>query len=798
VPFRPDRLAFSCHRHAKIAQSHCESAPEIAKAAFTEGREFRQMVALKAYLDVFSPQGTFGSKPLAAKTGQPAARPLRALVLWLFILSMPLVVLPSMATAQANTAPPAGMSQSDFDALVREVSESVARSLAERGIKPQPAPAEEAVADVGEAFAAEVAGVIEKLPKVVGALPILPEQTYRIMSRLDRSPAGGYGTWHYLGLLAFAFVTVLAAIIASRRITALIRERWTPSDGKTIPLGRLAILAGVDIAGLGVVWFVAHSFYGGVFADAGFQTVFALCILRGLVTIAAAACVFDIWLQPKSDAARIVPVNSADAALLWRWLVVVTLVLVLSRIWVATMSLEIAVDAVLLVNAVIVPAAYLALALRCRHAFGAWLRGLWHEEATKGEALLARYVRIWLSIVLPIIAIVTLTRFYAALADRPDEPVATITTILTLTCLLLGETLIRYVIAHPSVTSYDTGIAVRLLGPVSRIARIVMLVIAALVLLEAWVVVVFGVITPAEWPKVRATWTETALVIFVAFVLWEMVKFFTDPHVGTVHGDADDEGDPIDSSASRFATLVPVLRISLAIMIITITTLVVLSGLGVNITPLVAGASVFGLAVSFGSQTLVRDVVSGIFYLAEDAFRVGEYIDSGSAKGTVEGFTLRSIRLRHQNGQVHTIPFGQLGQITNFSRDWASVKFNLRFARDTDLEKLRKIVKQIGQEMLQDPELKGEFLDPLKMQGVEDVLDNAIVVRFKLRVKPNKPSFIQRQAIRRMVAAFGPAGISFANATVAVQTVGGSVAEAAAAAASQGAAVRETAAGVSS
>ena len=131
-----------------------------------------------------------------------------------------------------------------------------------------------------------------------------------------------------------------------------------------------------------------------------------------------------------------------------------------------------------------------------------------------------------------------------------------------------------------------------------------------------------------------------------------------------------------------------------------------LSELGVNITPLIAGASVFGLAISFGSQTLVRDIVSGIFYLAEDAFRVGEYIDCGKAKGTVEGFTLRSIKLRHQNGQLHTIPFGQLGQITNFSRDWTTVKFNLRFARDTDVEKLRKTVKKIGLDMMEDPEIK--------------------------------------------------------------------------------------------
>jgi moderate conductance mechanosensitive channel len=719
-----------------------------------------------------------------------AARATRTLMLCLLVLSVTLVVLTSIASAQANPAPPAGMSQSEFDALVREVSESVARSLVERGIKPQPAPAEEAVADVGEALATEIAGVVEKLPRVIGALPALPEQLYRIPTRLDRSPAGGMGTWQYLGTLAFAFAVVLAAIIATRRISALARERWTPGDGNTIPLGRLAVLAGVDITGLGLVWFVAHAFYGGVFADAGFQTVLALCILRGLVIIAAAACVFDIWLRPDSDAARIVPVGKADAALLWRWLLFVTCVLVVSRILVATMSLRIAIDAMLLVNAVVVPGAYLALALRCRHAFGAWLRGLWHDEATAGTVSRANHVRIWLSVVLPIIAIVTVTRFYAALADRPEVPIATITTVFTLTGLLFGETLLRYVIAHPHITSHDDGSAVRLLGPMSRIARIIMLVAASLVLLEAWVVVVFGFVTPAEWPSVRGTWAETALVVFVAFLLWEVVRYFTDPHVGTIQGDADDDGDPIDSSSSRFATLVPVLRISLAIMIVTITSLVVLSGLGVNITPLVAGASVFGLAVSFGSQTLVRDVVSGIFYLAEDAFRVGEYIDSGSAKGTVEGFTLRSIRLRHQNGQVHTIPFGQLGQITNFSRDWASVKFNLRFARDTDLEKLRKIVKKIGQEMLEDPELKGEFIDPLKMQGVEDVLDNAIVVRFKMRVKPNKPSFIQRQAVRRMVAAFGPAGISFANATVAVQTIGGTVAEAAAAVAAQGAAGR--------
>ena len=226
----------------------------------------------------------------------------------------------------------------------------------------------------------------------------------------------------------------------------------------------------------------------------------------------------------------------------------------------------------------------------------------------------------------------------------------------------------------------------------------------------------------------------------------------------------------------------PLMRMASVILIFVVAALVVLSELGVNITPLIAAASVFGLALSFGSQTLVRDIVSGIFYLADDAFRVGEYIDCGKAKGTVEGFTLRSIKLRHQNGQVFTIPFGQLGQITNFSRDWTTMKFNLRFARNTDVEKLRKTVKKVGLAMMEEPEFKDEFLQPLKLQGVADVLDNALVMRFKFTVKPNIPTVIQREAMKRLFRAFQTAGIEFASATVSVQTVGGPVDQAAAAA----------------
>ena len=118
---------------------------------------------------------------------------------------------------------------------------------------------------------------------------------------------------------------------------------------------------------------------------------------------------------------------------------------------------------------------------------------------------------------------------------------------------------------------------------------------------------------------------------------------------------------------------------------------------GLDIGPLLAGLGVVGIAIGFGAQSLVRDVISGIFFLMEDAFRVGEYIDTGRLRDTVEGMSLRSVRLRHQNGQVHTIPFGQVQSVTNYSRDWSVVKFNLHLDPTADIETVRKTITGLKQ-----------------------------------------------------------------------------------------------------
>ena len=207
--------------------------------------------------------------------------------------------------------------------------------------------------------------------------------------------------------------------------------------------------------------------------------------------------------------------------------------------------------------------------------------------------------------------------------------------------------------------------------------------------------------------------------------------------------------------------------------------LMAFSALGVQVGPLIAGAGVVGVAVGFGAQTVVKDIISGMFYLLDDAFRVGEYIISGSYKGTVESFLLRSIKLRHHRGYLYTVPFGELGAVQNMSRDWVIDKLTVSVTYDTDLDKVKKVIKEVSKELMADPELAANVIEPLKMQGVEQFGDFAIEIRMKMMTKPGEQFVIRRRAYGMIKKAFSANGIEFALPTVTV--AGGGEAHAAAA-----------------
>ncbi len=147
----------------------------------------------------------------------------------------------------------------------------------------------------------------------------------------------------------------------------------------------------------------------------------------------------------------------------------------------------------------------------------------------------------------------------------------------------------------------------------------------------------------------------------------------------------------------------------------------------------------------------------------DDAFRIGEYIDTGRLRGLVEAIGVRSIKLRHHNGPLHTIPYGQLGAVTNLSRDFATLKFNLRLELGTDIELVRRTAKQIGLAMQEEnSEIAAEVILPLKMQGIAEIAENAVIVRFKFTARPVKPTWVQREYLKRMYQVFAEKGINFA------------------------------------
>ena len=268
---------------------------------------------------------------------------------------------------------------------------------------------------------------------------------------------------------------------------------------------------------------------------------------------------------------------------------------------------------------------------------------------------------------------------------------------------------------------------------------------------------------------------NAVVILLLADFVWHLARAWIDRRLVEASAGGTAEADEIRRRA-RLRTLLPILRNALLVVLIVMAALMALSAVGVEVGPLIAGAGVIGVAIGFGAQTLVKDIISGMFYLLDDAFRVGEYIISGSYKGTVESFSLRSIKLRHHRGYLYTVPFGELGAIQNMSRDWVIDKLSVSVIYDTDLDQVKKIIKQIGKELQTDPELAPHIIETLKMQGVEQFGDFAIDIRLKMMTKPGEQFVIRRRAYALIKKAFDANGIEFASPTVTVAGGGESTA----------------------
>ena len=307
---------------------------------------------------------------------------------------------------------------------------------------------------------------------------------------------------------------------------------------------------------------------------------------------------------------------------------------------------------------------------------------------------------------------------------------------------------------------------------IRRAARAVLIAFGIVIFLAIWGVDAATMKASGLVGRLESAAIEVALTVLIGWAIWDLIRTLIDVRLAAEQPDeegsdgAEGEGG---LGASRSATLLPLVR-SFAFVAIGLTCLfTAASSLGVNVAPLIAGAGVIGLAIGFGAQTLVRDIVSGVFFLIDDAFRRGEYIDLGSVKGTGEQISVRSLQLRHHLGAVHTIPFGEIAALTNYSRDWVIMKLPLRLTFDTDPQAVKKLVKRIGVEMMEDELLGPKLLEPPKSQGVIQMEDSAMILRVKFKAIPGEQFVLRRELLHRIRAAFEEVGIRFANREVTVR-----------------------------
>jgi moderate conductance mechanosensitive channel len=298
-----------------------------------------------------------------------------------------------------------------------------------------------------------------------------------------------------------------------------------------------------------------------------------------------------------------------------------------------------------------------------------------------------------------------------------------------------------------------------------RAVQALVVVLAAAAMVRVWhidMVAMSNMDTPMM--RIARGLLEALVILVIADLLWQVVRVLIDERLA---GDAppidDMDGDELRRRA-RLRTLLPVLRNFAFFIVLVMASLSALAAMGLQIGPLLAGAGVVGIAVGFGAQTLVRDILSGVFFLLDDAFRVGEHIESGGIRGTVESFSLRSVKLRHLNGQLHTVPFGDLKAITNYSRDWVVERLHVVVIYDTDLDLLENVVETVSEELMADPSLASEMIEPLKSLGVQAMIDTGMQIGLMFKTRPGHQFAVRRVVFGRIRAAFLAHGIRFASA----------------------------------
>jgi small-conductance mechanosensitive channel len=296
----------------------------------------------------------------------------------------------------------------------------------------------------------------------------------------------------------------------------------------------------------------------------------------------------------------------------------------------------------------------------------------------------------------------------------------------------------------------------RYLPMLKKTVLVALYVVGAFALLQVWGLDMIGWLSNGSGRPVMAAAFKIVIIIVLAGLLSELVNVAIEHYLR----DTDAQGRRIYHSG-RMRTLLPLLRNAFRITLGVLVLMVVLSEIGLDIAPLLAAAGVVGLAVGFGAQTLVKDIITGVFILLEDTIAVGDVVDLGGHAGVVEGMTIRTIRLRDGAGAVHTVPFGAVTIVQNMTKDFSYATFDLKVDYREDPDKVIALLKKVGGEIEKEPSFRYGLLGQTEIIGLDTLADNGYIIKARIKTRAMSQWDVMRAFNLRLKRAFDEEGMLF-------------------------------------
>ena len=486
----------------------------------------------------------------------------------------------------------------------------------------------------------------------------------------------------------------------------------------------------------------------------------AVLMIQSIALLTGAGVLSRLILAPYADALRPVPLASVTAAYLYLWVMRLACVgcigFVVSKASIPLGASASGAHAVGILAAIVFAGLTMILVMQARDPVAAVIRG------GGGGVVRRRLADIW-----HVLAIIyVLLVFGVFVSDAQDGFVYLIratgitagSIIAAVVASLLFDRVLHRVFAlDPELDARFPGLRLRsnLYRPILKRGIDLVLVLAVFIaVLAGWDLGLLEAMSPELRLTILKGSGTIILVLVLCVLAWELASGAISRSLTGPRADGTDR-----QPGSRAKTLLPLLRRAIFVVLVVFGGLVILAEIGIQIAPLLAGAGVIGLAIGFGSQALVRDVITGLFILIEDTIAVGDYVTVGGHSGLVEDMSIRTIKLRDVSGTVHTVPFGDVTTVENFTKDfsYAVLDIGVGYGEDTDV--VSAVLGEIGEEILADEVYGKRIIAPMEIMGVHELGDSAVVIRARVKTKPMFQWGVRREFYRRIKKRFDVLGI---------------------------------------